>query len=94
MKKIVVKSRVIGAYVSYNKGHKMEITVKELSKTSNYTLDYIFKLLRESCINSRILLNKCDLIKLRQYLKTNCNTTKRYKLYIYVNRFLTEHEVA
>ena len=67
----------------------MELLVKDLINTSSFTLDYLFKILRELNINNRILLNNDDLIKLRRYLKTNCTTDRRYKMYIYINSHLT-----
>jgi hypothetical protein len=66
----------------------MELSVNYLRKSSGYTLDYIFKILRLSCINSRILLNKEEIINLRSWLKRNCSTNKRYQLYLIVNTYL------
>jgi len=67
----------------------MELLVKDLINTSGFTLNHLFKILRELGINNRILLNKDDLIKLRRYLKMNCSNDKRYKMYLYINSHLT-----
>lgn len=66
----------------------MELHIKELKNSSGFTLDYLFKLLRESNVNNRIILFEDDLINLRNYIKKNCTTYKRYRLYLVVNSFL------
>lgn len=63
----------------------MQIIIQDLVESLNLRLDYIHKLLRVSSIKSRILLDKNEIIKFRDYLKRNCTTQKRYKLYIYIN---------
>ena len=54
-------------------------------------LDYIHKLLRLSGVTNRILLDKYDLIKFRHFLKTHCSTSKRYKVFVYINSYIQEN---
>ena len=72
----------------------MEITVKKLSETSGFTLNYIFKILRLSGIDSRIILNNDELLSIIIWLKRNCTTKKRYKLYLIVNSHISCNEVS
>jgi len=58
----------------------MKVLVKDLSKSSGYSLTYFFKLLREYGIENRIILDKSDIFKL--YENLNVVNDKSYKLYV------------
>lgn len=71
------------------KVYYMEILVKDLVIASEYNLDYMFKLLRENGINNRIILNKDDLVKLKDGLEIV--THKSYMLRIYIDSILIDN---
>ena len=64
---------------------KIEISVNDILKNINYSLDYFHKILRWCRVDNRFLLIESDLVKLLEYPIT---TQKSYELRIYINRLL------
>ena len=98
MKIICVKSRQIGTLQNlqcgtknYIKVLKMEIEVKDLIKTCDYTLDYFFKILRDNGISNRYILNDEDIEKL--YLGLEVVNNKSYMLRIELNKIISENSL-
>lgn len=66
----------------------MKHSVKNLAETSGYSLDYFFKLLRKSNISNRILVDKFDLVKLKNDI--DIVNHKSYVLYNHIDMLLKE----
>lgn len=62
----------------------MSILVEDLNKASNFSLSYIYKLLRDCKVNNRYLLDIEDLRKLKKGLKVVGEQS--YMLLIETNR--------